>query len=289
MKPISDNNPCVRDGADGKFCDLNIVCDEVRFQAHRVIVCLQSPIIRAACAGPWKVKQQSRQSRVTRRRSRKSLQEATSGTFEIKESSPVLIKRMLDFMYTGCYGQVSSGNAVEEDERLSEELDELGTTCPMVLHARMMALDVMYMVNGLGQVAMEKVKKLVQQATTSYLLTGCIPEIYALTFDSCGSIRQTVIDSVREKTSQLPLDPDTKGRLDDVMQIVPEFTRELLKSCLYAPLLGHCDRCGHDKTVPAVPSQCKCGTCGRGLTRTFAGFVGWQRILTDLQAVQSLQ
>ncbi|KAG5990631.1 hypothetical protein E4U43_004228 [Claviceps pusilla] len=229
-------NAVVKDRADGTFCDLDIVCDGVRFQAHRVIVCSQSPIIRAACAGPWK--------------------EATSGTFEIKESSPVLIKRMLDFMYSGCYDQGSSGNAVEEDKRLSEELGQLGTACPMVLHARMMALADMYMVDGLGRVALEQVKKLVQQATTSYLLTDCIPEIYALTFGSCRSIRQTLIDSVRERTSQLPLDPDIKGRLDDVMQIVPEFTRELLKSCLYAPLLGHCDRCGRDKTVPVVPLQC---------------------------------
>ncbi|KAG5985194.1 hypothetical protein E4U55_000439 [Claviceps digitariae] len=54
------------DRTTGRFCDLEIVCGENRFKAHRII-------------------------------------EAASGVFEFKETSAVYVGRILDYMYTGDY------------------------------------------------------------------------------------------------------------------------------------------------------------------------------------------
>ncbi|KAG6254309.1 hypothetical protein E4U23_006450 [Claviceps purpurea] len=43
-----------KDRDDGTFCDLEIDCGERRFRAHRNVVCLHSPVIRAAFFGKLK-------------------------------------------------------------------------------------------------------------------------------------------------------------------------------------------------------------------------------------------
>ncbi|KAG6001875.1 hypothetical protein E4U21_003752 [Claviceps maximensis] len=270
MHPEKVLRTVARDRADGAFCDLEIVCGDTRFPAHRVIVCSQSPVIQAACVGPWKVKNQEQV--VTRRRSCRNLQEAASGTFEIKESSPVLVKRMIDYMYSGSYDQFPRRDVVDPEGQLLEELSELGTACPIIHHAKMVTLADMYMVKGLGDFAMKTITKLVKDEKTSHMITECIPEIYASSFDSCGSIRQLIIASMRERTARPPLDPHMNELLQDVMGKVPEFTCDFLKSYLEAPLLGHCDKCGREKTVPVVALQCKCQKCDRGGASTLSAY-----------------
>jgi BTB/POZ domain len=39
----------------GKYSDLNLVCQGTEFKVHKVIVCTQSPVIKAACDGEFQV------------------------------------------------------------------------------------------------------------------------------------------------------------------------------------------------------------------------------------------
>ncbi|KAG5917470.1 hypothetical protein E4U42_007238 [Claviceps africana] len=230
-----------KDRVDGAFCDLEIVCGESRFQAHRLIVCSQSAIIRTACVGPWK--------------------EAACGTFEIKESDPVLVKRMLDYMYTGQYDGAPYKVPVKENKRRTRQLDQLTTECPVMFHMKMIDLADMYMVEGLRLLATKKVDDIVVNKDISSLLTDFIPKIYAITSKSGPIIRKIIVEIMRERLLESRRDRNITSQLKDTMKIVPEFTYEMLGSYADEPLLGYCQVCRLDKAGPVAPLTCRCETC----------------------------
>ncbi|KAG6087041.1 hypothetical protein E4U15_000176 [Claviceps sp. LM218 group G6] len=233
-----------KDRRDKAFCDLEIVCGETRFQVHRVVVCSYSSVIRAACLGPWK--------------------ESACGVYEIKDCSDALVRRMLDYIYTSDYDELSSKDPTEEGQEPSQNIAKVGPAPQVMLHVKMMELGEMYLVEGLVQLASKRFMKVLTSETTTNIFVDIIPEVYALESNSANGIRNNVVGCMRERLAKLPLTADVDGPLGDVMKNVPEFTRDLLKSYVDAPILGHCVSCGVDKTVPLAPSQSKCLLCHKG-------------------------
>ncbi|KAG5932067.1 hypothetical protein E4U53_001499 [Claviceps sorghi] len=142
----------------------------------------------------------------------------------MREVAPALVKRMLDYMYTGQYDEAGPGTAVEEDENLFGKLSQLGTAWPIVLHVHMMGLADMCMVDGLRQLATEKVKKLVENDITRSMVPKYLAEIYALTPRSGCIIREIAISSMRERLAKRHLEADITSQLEDAMKTVPDFT-----------------------------------------------------------------
>ncbi|KAG6207949.1 hypothetical protein E4U35_000522 [Claviceps purpurea] len=217
-----------KDRGDGAFCDLEIVCGETRFQAHRNVVCSHSGVIRAACLDLSKD--------IASR----------SSVFEIKESTPELVRRMLDYIYTGNYDDFSSDVPVEENQTPSQE--KCAIKSPMTLHARMMKLGDVYMVDGLSALANKKITVILRQQTPRKILEDFIPEIYAFKFESSSTLRKSVTDCMRErKLEKPPLAGDVDKALEDAMKNVPEFTRDFLKSfVINAP---QCDVCAKNEMM----------------------------------------
>ncbi|KAG6042826.1 hypothetical protein E4U39_005385 [Claviceps sp. Clav50 group G5] len=184
---------------DGSFCDLEIDCGERRFRAHRNVVCLHSPVIRAAFLDKWKT-------------------EPTCGVFEIKEPPHMLARRMLDYIYTGDYDDFDSNVA------------KLEIAGHMPLHVKMMELGEAYLVEGLGQLTSVKFTKYLKSLLTSAVIVDIIPKVYALNSGPSDAIRKSVIGDMREKLLPRPLATDIEELLEDVMRDVPQFTRDLLKS-----------------------------------------------------------
>ncbi|KAG5970527.1 hypothetical protein E4U56_007586 [Claviceps arundinis] len=217
-----------KDRKDGDFCDLEIVCDKKCFPAHRNVVCLRSPVIRAACLGPWK--------------------EAACGVFEIKESSPLLVRRMLDYIYTGDYDDFDNNTLALKDDLSLQGIAELGveTAGHVTMHAKMMELGNMYLVDGLSTLASEKFVKYLTSADTltRAIIINVIPQVYALKFDPSNVIRKSVIKHIRTKMTQRPWAADVEEHLEHVTRDVPEFTRDLLKSYM-------CDDCKKNRNVAA--------------------------------------
>ncbi|KAG6100122.1 hypothetical protein E4U30_005348 [Claviceps sp. LM220 group G6] len=205
-----------QDRDDGTFCDLEIDCGERRFRAHRNVVCLHSPVIRAAFFGKWK-------------------KEPTCGVFEIKEHSHMLVRRMLDYIYIGDYDDFDSSILVQNDHLSPEDVAKLEIAGQVPLHVKMMELGNTYLVEGLSQLTSYKFTKHLVSLLTMSVIVDIIPKVYALDSGPSDAIRKSVIGDMREKLLRRPLTADIEELLDDVMKNVPQFTCHLLKSYLDTP------------------------------------------------------
>ncbi|KAG6053369.1 hypothetical protein E4U17_004749 [Claviceps sp. LM77 group G4] len=200
-----------KDRLDGTFCDLDVVCGETetRFHVHRVV--------EGACA-----------------------------VFEIKESSDALVRRMLDYIYTGTYDDLPSNAPTQDGKRSSTKVAKLGPAPHVLLHAKMMEIGDKYLVDGLGLFANERFGVLLKSETTRNILVDIVPEVYAMEFKSCRLIRKALVDSMRRRLTHRNLSAEAEGSLEDATRDVPEFTRDLFKSFKDMPVLGHA------ATVPTV-------------------------------------
>ncbi|KAG6053374.1 hypothetical protein E4U17_004754 [Claviceps sp. LM77 group G4] len=180
--------------------------------------------------------------------------EAASGVFEIKETSPVLIGRMLDYIYTGDYADFNANDCLsvqETRENADPDVeDELGLVPGdhVTLHARMMELGDMYLVDGLSRLASDKFTLHLASTGMDTIILDIIPRVYAFKFCSSNAIRKSVVVQMRAKLEQRPWAAGVEEHLEDVTRDVPEFTRELLKCYIEMP---H-DNCGKKKTVVGV-------------------------------------
>ncbi|KAG5917469.1 hypothetical protein E4U42_007237 [Claviceps africana] len=166
--------------------------------------------------------------------------EAASASFEVKESSAVFVKRMLDYMYTGVYDRRPDlVEHAEQDESYAKVFD----VSPVEFHARMMVLADMYMIDGLALLAKEKFQQAVTEETRNCKFLDCIPEIYDMKHGSFDEMRQTIIHSTGERVTPRPLSKELYQQLENVMRRVPEFTYDLLGSYLQSPVQGRCDGC----------------------------------------------
>ncbi|KAG6118836.1 hypothetical protein E4U13_008211 [Claviceps humidiphila] len=220
-----------KDRNDGKFCDLEILCENTRFPVHRNVVCLHSSVIYTACLGPWK--------------------EAASGVFEIKESSPVLVGRMLDYIYTGDYADFSANDCRSVQEFRVQEFREKADSDAKVeldvvagdhvtLHAQMMELGDMYLVDGLSRLASDKFTLHLASTRMDTIIRDIIPRFYAMKFDSSNAIRKSVAAQMRTKLAKRPWAAGVEEYLENVTRDVPEFTRDLLKSYMEVACEENC-------------------------------------------------
>ncbi|KAG6111109.1 hypothetical protein E4U14_002583 [Claviceps sp. LM454 group G7] len=192
-----------KDRDDEKFCDLEIVCEKTRFPVHRNV-------------------------------------EAASGVFEIKESFPVLVGRMLDYIYTGDYADFSANDcrSVQQSrEKADPDLEELDVVAGdyVTLHAQMIELGDRYLVDGLSRIASDKFTLHLASTQMDIIIRDIIPRVYALKFNSSNAIRKSVAAQVKTKLAQRPWAVGVEEYLEKVTRDVPEFTRDLLKSYMEVP------------------------------------------------------
>ncbi|KAG6284896.1 hypothetical protein E4U09_007584 [Claviceps aff. purpurea] len=218
-----------KDRDDGTFCDLEIDCGERRFRAHRNVVCLRSPVIRAAFLRKWK-------------------KEPACAVFEIKQASHVLVRRMLDYIYTGDYDDFDSRTLVQKDHLSPLDALKLEMDRHLPLHVKMMELGDTYLIEGLNQLTSEKCTKYFTSLTTSKYISAIVPEVYALVCGPAHVIRECVIQDMREKLLQRPWAADINRLWGKLIRDVPEFTRDLLKSYMDRPF-------GRYQRVKTAPAQ----------------------------------
>ncbi|KAG8673975.1 hypothetical protein FPOAC2_07405 [Fusarium poae] len=218
----------------GEFTDFAFVCEGQTISVHKIIICTQSPVFRAACAGSFK--------------------EASSQTYNMDANSLSTVQRMVDYFYTGDYAEESKdGNSDDDTNRLS---------C-LSIHAAMFALAHEYDINGLEALSAKKYSRILRQNQDVYSFFSSIPDIYNLTPSSSRGLRDQVLSFARGKLPKLLTDSTTKEAFDQLTDENPEFTRELLDTFLQNSSMGICYNCS-DNLVPVEVLQCRCKQCGKG-------------------------
>ncbi|KAK4134630.1 hypothetical protein BT67DRAFT_379345, partial [Trichocladium antarcticum] len=232
----------------GEFTDFVLICGAERFPVHKVIVCSQSK-------------------------------------YEIAEQSPAIVRRMVEYFYTGDYKDCNESTQDPNQEK-PECSDEEGLTA-LCIHARMFALADMYHVDRLQSLAVTKYSKAMEKTPNIGDLLDSISDVYRLTPPSVRTLRDKVIVAFRvqlgwtrrlRQTSFFPdLEPsaDESGGATDTLMAAydevatesPEFLKDLLSSYIRSPLQGQCHNCGPEQLQPMEALQMKCLTCGKGGAR----------------------
>ncbi|KAJ3525453.1 hypothetical protein NM208_g11634 [Fusarium decemcellulare] len=79
-----------------EFTDLTFICGQRKIHVQKLIICIQSPVFRAACLGHF--------------------QETSSGTYDLDAPSLVLARRMIDYVYTEDYSEMISDDGGDDTE-----------------------------------------------------------------------------------------------------------------------------------------------------------------------------
>ncbi|KAL7821849.1 hypothetical protein V8C26DRAFT_391131 [Trichoderma gracile] len=210
----------------GELCDLELVCYGEAIMVHKLVACLQSPVMKAACTGSFK---------------------EASGRYEMKDCAFASVRRMVQFFYNGDYNAKSS----DKDEATEE----------MFVHVAMFRLADKYLIDGLRTLSQTKFRAGPQEAGQAQRDAAVRPARVRPRLRSvhreaprcrgrgpsgCGSLA-------------LPFDRHVKGILDGLMSEVPEFARDLAMSYIEQPqyTTGLFARVGDNKDLDATTTALK--------------------------------
>ncbi|CAG1960134.1 unnamed protein product [Fusarium graminearum] len=220
----------------GEFTDFTFICEGGDIQVHRIIICSQSPVFRAACAGQFK--------------------EAQSGTYNLMSDHPDMVQLMVDYLYTGDYSVDIDGTSEEDAGYASTALS---------IHAVMYSLGDKYDIEGLRNVSTKKYCTELHGTLSTDDFFSSIPFVYGLTPENSRDLRDPVLAFARNLLGGEG--PTTLGfvreAMDELFIECPEFVKELLYSLLQTPLMGYCPCTGTLDMVPVEARECRCRKCGK--------------------------
>ncbi|KAF4338400.1 kelch 21 [Fusarium beomiforme] len=217
----------------GEFTDFTLACDGRNIQVHKIIICSQSPVFRAACAGQFK--------------------EAFSGTYDLTSHQPDMIQLMVDYLYTGDY-------SVDTDA-----MDDGNGTSDSVLstHAIMYALGEEYDIKGLRDLSAQKYSWSLDEKLKLDDFVQSIPFVYTLTPENSRDLRDPALEFARNRLRDGGAQSDVRDAFDEVIMECPEFLKELLYFCVQAPFFGYCPCTGPRDKVPVEAREYHCKKCGK--------------------------
>lgn len=149
------------------------------------------------------------------------IQEKQRGEYEIKDSSFLAVCKMVEFMYTGTYEpppveSTSAGNI----------------SADLCFHARMVALADKYLVSALFEIASDNFATSVESESNPLALLGSVPDVYAVDTDGSLGLRKVLVKTLDETLAEVGRDTALKKAVEDVVEAVPSFSTDLLKSVL---------------------------------------------------------
>ncbi|KAK5659736.1 hypothetical protein OQA88_947 [Cercophora sp. LCS_1] len=222
-----------KDRETEEFTDFTIVCGAQKFPVHKIIVCSHSPVLRAACRKPFRVR-------------RKPSHEAVIGEYKIEEQSPLLVRRMVEYFYRGDYEDHRSSPDIPIEDNKPAEPDESDAghdISKLQLHARMFALADMYQVEGLQSLATAKYMAALESSTNMKQILQSVPDVFNLTPPSARQLRDKVVVALRSHRLWWTLSSESSGGADHVTAAydqlavdAPDFLKELLGSFLRNPI-----------------------------------------------------
>ncbi|KAF5132945.1 hypothetical protein E5D57_003567 [Metarhizium anisopliae] len=132
-----------------------------------IIVCPQSPVIHAACIGPYR--------------------EQETGVYEIKDASFDIVRQMVEYLYTGQYEVPSSQDS---DGKKHDAI------LPLVFHARMFDIADTYLIKGLQSLSVTEFTRSATREPDDCTFLRSIIDVYSLQCESSKILRDVVVESI---------------------------------------------------------------------------------------------
>ncbi|KAE8392509.1 hypothetical protein BDV23DRAFT_170833 [Aspergillus alliaceus] len=228
-----------------KYSDLSIICSGEVFPAHQNIVCPQSRYFEIACDGRFK---------------------EGNGEIRLNDRDPMLVRKMLEFLYTGDYTyEASNARGSFDSENISGELShtyldkdlqaDTGTevftdiqgetssanprTGQAIFHAQMYAQGAYFQIKGLKIRAKEYFQESFMEFPDRESFTSAVLEVYGSTEGHDRGLRDLVVQMTTDNLMLLRANgnPILDGTF---LEVVPNFMLEICLSAL--------DRCAkHQK------------------------------------------
>ncbi|KAF7169365.1 hypothetical protein CNMCM5623_002128 [Aspergillus felis] len=223
-----------------KYSDLSIMCGDEVFPAHRNIVCPQSTYFEIACDGRFK---------------------EGNGEIRLDDRDPMLIRKMLEFLYIGDYTYEAMGDFDAENDSgdlpqtdlVTDLQADAGTevfshseantssanprTGQAFFHAQMYAQGAYFQIDGLKTRAKEYFEKSFMKFPDRESFTSAVLEVY----DSTGGDDRELRDLVIQMTTDnlLLLRAGENPILDrTLLEMVPNFMLDICLSALDSALSG---------------------------------------------------
>ncbi|GFF40887.1 hypothetical protein IFM46972_06363, partial [Aspergillus udagawae] len=203
-----------------KYSDLTIICDDEDFPAHRNIICPQSKYFAVACDGRFK---------------------EGDGQIRLDGRDPTLVKKVLEFLYTGSYtyepqeypemeplleGEIE--HFVEVDGQTSMATPRTGKA---YFHAQMYAQGDYFQIDALKCKAKDYFKESFVRYPTRESFTSAVIEVYSSTAENDRGLRDLVVQLTTSNLECLRRaeDPTLDSKLLD---LVPSFMRDICLSAV---------------------------------------------------------
>ncbi|PIG84610.1 hypothetical protein AARAC_010919 [Aspergillus arachidicola] len=229
----------------GDYTDLKIVCDGVELNVHKIILCSQSPVFRAACAGNFKASVSYGEL------------ESVESTYQMMDESIPVVKRMLDYLYTGDYSDFAGGSST--DAPANEPLSSMSS---LQLHAQLFTIGDKYCIPELCDAAAEKYSSRLIKDFDPIEYLDSIPDVFCPPLNHNKGLKELVVRFSRVNLRFHLQDASIRAKYDAIAAETPDFVKELLDAYLEAPLLEDCENCGCARPMSAL--QVRCQKCGRG-------------------------
>ncbi|PYI07399.1 hypothetical protein BO78DRAFT_417773 [Aspergillus sclerotiicarbonarius CBS 121057] len=208
--------------------DVSIICGDSIFPAHKKVLMNQSGYFKCACHEKWKILVEDKKKIV------------------LNDDQPVLIRKMLQFLYTGSYTVDTYGLNVPDlpTERPNTMVkadypnggkfpdQEIYTPC---FHAMLYAVAVFYEIPKLEDETVKNFRQSLWQIREKEGFQAAVIEVYYATTPGERKLRDCVVDMVIRHLEFFYRKESEPQILDhDILDYVPDFCRDICIASMMA-------------------------------------------------------
>ncbi|KAK4697751.1 hypothetical protein P7C71_g376, partial [Lecanoromycetidae sp. Uapishka_2] len=200
------------------YPDVKIILRDCEFPAHKIVLCSQSPVIKAMLNGRFKAFNSVSDFDPA---FTYQFQESVTGEILLQEHQPHLIERMIEFMYRSDYSDLEP---LKKDNTQSVSTN---------LHIDMCILADYFGVPPLLDLAKEKhtqaMHRIQHTAKAGKLFLDSIEYIYQKAPDHLSSVRDLAVDLALEHSSIFNEKAATRARFESICANTPDFLHGILQ------------------------------------------------------------
>ncbi|KAK3676934.1 hypothetical protein LTR78_003139 [Recurvomyces mirabilis] len=180
---------------DKEYADLEIICADKTWKAHKLVLCKQSDFFKKACSGDFK--------------------EGKQNKIELPDDDKQAVDAILAFLYTHKYGD--EGNSQSD-------------TSPMSLDIRVFTIADKYFIEPLKVYAASKFQPRTTGEWKSPEFAQAIEELYTAGPPTDRSLRNMVLSVVRDNVDELYGNKDQYAAFHKIISSIGDFAADVAES-----------------------------------------------------------